>query len=529
MGSRYELWRDIFPSILEPEPEPILESEMSIFPSILEPEPEPEPEMSVVFYLEGVPSVTRLFGFFCDKASVTVSWEALIGEFLRAKQSGKYTEDACKAFSDWFILSTKPRKPSVIQFFYGEKDADYDLGKDQFETLAKDEDFKRLCLHLRYWYKYYKRRTSKISVRSLDPDLLPLDKTVAIAESGILRGHADSIQEGLVVDGGEIPVPNVSSYVLSQVILFLEKKQHFQENMDKAAAHYEAWKIAFFNRNSHIISDLEQAAETLEIPSLLESVNKELKRKDGRHLNDNLSTEMFHYFCGMAGNNKRSRAVLEELNNIKLFKVLDKIACENFRTWFTQIGESSGRDHHNEFKTLMKSPDFTRVCLSLYWGDERVPDFAQVSLRSRDGKVLKINKSVAIDESEFLRRCVRGSGWWSEIPVPVSIASSVLSSTIDFCYKVWDFHKTYDSRWIKKGLVVVDSFRGWATEFLKSNIDILPEFYEAADFLDIPSLLLLTTEEVTDLVTRPLDKASVLCGKLSFSRMLSSLFVRVTE
>ncbi|MED6185067.1 hypothetical protein PIB30_053470 [Stylosanthes scabra] len=525
MGSRYELWRDIFPSILEPEPEPILESEMSIFPSILEPEPEPEPEMSVVFYLEGVPSVTRLFGFFCDKASVTVSWEALIGEFLRAKQSGKYTEDACKAFSDWFILSTKPRKPSVIQFFYGEKDADYDLGKDQFETLAKDEDFKRLCLHLRYWYKYYKRRTSKISVRSLDPDLLPLDKTVAIAESGILRGHADSIQEGLVVDGGEIPVPNVSSYVLSQVILFLEKKQHFQENMDKAAAHYEAWKIAFFNRNSHIISDLEQAAETLEIPSLLESVNKELKRQDGRHLNDNLSTEMFHYFCGMAGNNRRSGAILEELNNINLFSGLDKAACENFRIWFTQIGDS-GRDYHNEFKIHMKSPDFSQVCLSLYWGKERL-HFAQISLRSHDGEVLKIDKFVAVEESMFLRRHVNHSGFWEEIPV--STGRTVLSSVIDFCYKEWDFHKMYGSHRIKEGLVVVDHFRDWTTEFLKRNIDKLSELYEAADFLEIPSLLLLTTEEVTDLVTRPLDKASVLSGKLSFSRMLSSLFVRFTE
>ncbi|XLS74291.1 hypothetical protein HN51_031156, partial [Arachis hypogaea] len=38
----------------------------------------------------------------------------------------------------------------------------------------------------------------------------------------------------------------------------------------------------------------------------------------------------------------------------------------------------------------------------------------------------------------------------------------------------------------------------------------------AADFLEIPSLLLLTTEEVIDLVTRLLDKASVLSGNHHF-------------
>ncbi|MED6185069.1 hypothetical protein PIB30_053472 [Stylosanthes scabra] len=109
--------------------------------------------------------------------------------------------------------------------------------------------------------------------------------------------------------------------------------------------------------------------------------------------------------------------------------------------------------------------------------------------------------------------------------------SPVLSSTIDFCYKVRDFHNIYGSRRIKEGLVFVDHFRGWITGFLKRNIDILSELYEAGDYLEISSLLVVTSEEVTDLVTRPLHnhKESVLSGKLSFSRMLSSLFVRFTE
>ncbi|MED6179753.1 hypothetical protein PIB30_003968 [Stylosanthes scabra] len=428
--------------------------------------------------------------------------------------------DTCQAFSDWFIFSPKPPKLTTFS-------DDHHLAKEQFKTLAKDDDFFRLCSHLQFRYEFDEESPGYIFVRSLDGDPLRLDKSVATAESGVLKGYADSIQEGLVVDGdGVIHVPNVSTYVLSQVILFLEKKQHFQENIHKAAAHYEAWSTAFFNRNTPILSDLQQAAETLEIPSLKESVNKELKRKDRRHLNDNLSTEIFHYFSGMAGNNKRSGAILEELNNINLFRALDKVACENFRKWFTLIGEDLGRDHHNEFKTLMKSPDFSQVCLSLYWGKERL-HLAQISLRSHDGMVLKIDKLVAVEESLSLRRCVSRSGFWEEIPV--SIASPVLSSVIDFCCKVWDFHKIYGSHRIKEGLVVVDHFRDWTTEFLRRNIDKLSELYEAADFLEIPSLLLLTTEEVTDLVTRPLHKASVLSGKLSFSRMLSSLFVRFTE
>ncbi|XP_057725297.1 uncharacterized protein LOC130940989 [Arachis stenosperma] len=466
-----------------------------------------------------------LFDFFCDACNDgTVLGGELITGFLQLKQSRFYSISVCQAFSDWFIFSPLPRKPgslrlSLEEVEYRQLYNDYELAKAHFYTLANDDEFLSLCISLHRWYKSGRKSSCK------PLKLIPFDKGL-VAESGVLKGHADAIEEGLVVDGdGVIPVPNVSSYVLSQVILFLEKKQHFQETHDKAAAHYEGWSTAFFNRNSHVLPDLHQAAQDLQIPSLLESISKVQKRKDGGHLNDNLSSEMFHYFCGMAGTNKRSRAILEELNNIKLFRGLDKVACENFRIWFTQIGDL-GRDHHNEFKTLMKSADFSQVCLSLYWGDERL-QFAQVSLRSQDGKVLKIDKSVAVDESVFLRRCVRCSGWWTEIPV--SIGSPVLSPVIDFCCKVWDFHKIYGSRRIKEGLVVVDHFRGWITEFLKNNIDMLSELYEAADFLEIPSLLLLTTEEVTDLVTRPLDKASVLSGKLSFSRMLSSLLVKFTE
>ncbi|QHN91118.1 uncharacterized protein DS421_17g572160 [Arachis hypogaea] len=530
------------------------------------------------------------FDFFCDVSnSGTVLREELISEILLLRQSGFYSVNACEAFSDWFIFYRLPSKPGFFAFSLDVDEYrllydDYKLAKDHFYTLAKDDEFKDLCWTLYSWYKSGKQSRvlkghadameeglvvdgdgvipvpkkqhfdfsflcpglmfyndyvlAKAHFYTLANDdgflnlcyslhrwyesgrkssckplkLVPFDNRL-VAESGVLKGHADAIEESLVVDGdGLIPVPNVSSYVLSQT-------------HDKASAHYEGWSTAFFNRNSHVLPDLHQAAQDLQIPSLLESISKVQKRKDGGHLNDNLSSEMFHYFCGMAGNNKRGRAILEELNNIKLFRGLDKVACENFGIWFTQIGDL-GRDHHNEFKTLMKSPHFSQVCLSLYWGDERL-QFAQVSLRSQDGKVLKIDKSVAVDESVFLRRCVRCSDWWTEIPV--SIGSPVLSSVIDFCCKVWDFHKIYGSRRIKEGLVVVDHFRCWVTDFLKNNIDILSELYEAADFLEIPSLLLLTTEEVTDLVTRPLDKASVLSGKLSFSRMLSSLFVKFTE
>ncbi|XP_016167034.1 uncharacterized protein LOC107609547 [Arachis ipaensis] len=471
--------------------------------------------------------LSGLFDFFCYVSdSETALREELISEFLLLKQSGFYSVDACQAFSDWFFFSRLHSKPSFLARCFKPDESrrlchEYELAKARFYTLAKDDGFNGLCCSLHDWYKRGKKRCTA------DLKLLGIDKSL-VAESGVLKGHADAIEEGLVVDGdGVIPVPNVSSYVLSQVILFLEKKQHFQETHDKAAAHYEAWSTAFFNRNSLILPELHQAAQDLQIPSLLEAISKVQKRKDGGHLNDNLSSEMFHYFCGMAGNNKRGGAILEELNNLKLFRGLDKVACGNFRIWFTQIG-NPGRDHHNhnKFKTFMKSPAFGQVCLSLYWGDERL-QFAQVSLRSQDGKVLQIDKSVAVDESVFLRRCVRCSGWWTEIPV--NIDSSVLSSIIDFCSKVWDFHKIYGSRRIKEGLVAVDYFRCWVTEFLKSNIDILSELYEAADFLEIPSLLLLTTGEMTDLVTEPLDKASVLSGKLSFSRMLSSLFFKFTE
>ncbi|XLT39609.1 hypothetical protein HN873_070901, partial [Arachis hypogaea] len=83
----------------------------------------------------------------------------------------------------------------------------------------------------------------------------------------------NAIEEGLVVDGnGVILVPNVSNYVLSQVILFLEKKRHFQEAVDAGATHYEGWPTTFFNQNSHILSDLQQAAQDLQIPSLMESI-----------------------------------------------------------------------------------------------------------------------------------------------------------------------------------------------------------------------------------------------------------------
>ncbi|XP_072085929.1 uncharacterized protein [Arachis hypogaea] len=114
-----------------------------------------------------------------------------------------------------------------------------------------------------------------------------ISKSLCLKQSRLYSENA--IEEGLVVDGnGVILVPNVSNYVLSQVILFLEKKRHFQEAVDAGATHYEGWPTTFFNQNSHILSDLQQAAQDLQIPSLMESIAANPEHGVGKTVGENL-------------------------------------------------------------------------------------------------------------------------------------------------------------------------------------------------------------------------------------------------
>ncbi|XLU34221.1 hypothetical protein S245_070287, partial [Arachis hypogaea] len=275
-----------------------------------------------------------------------------------------------KPFSDWLIFSHKPREPniselSLIKDKYLLRYNDYQLAKDHFHTLAKDNEFKNLCFSLYDWYKSGKQSSYKFLIRCMT-DLKPLwlHQSVAKTECGVLKGHANAIEEGLVVVDGD----GVILCLMSLAISSLRSSSSWRGN-------------AISRRPSTQVPPLRGLVRRLfqpEQPHSIQFATGYARSSDPK----------------LAGINKRGAKA----------------------------------DHHNKFKTLMKSPDFSQVYLSLYWGDERL-QFAYVSLRSRDEKV-------------------------------------------------WDFHKIYGSRWIKEGLVVVDHFRGWITEFLKNNIDMLSELYE---------------------------------------------------
>ncbi|XLR29670.1 hypothetical protein S83_057570 [Arachis hypogaea] len=419
-----------------------------------------------------------------------------------AEELGNFRISSCVSLRTWLNSS----------------DSDSDK-LDDFHRLVRDGDVRRLCQNVYFGRFDHKRKGSHTSLESSDGRVMEIDKSVAAAESVVLKGLLDSVGS----NGGVIPLTNVSGDVLSEVILFLQKKRDFQEIVDKIAANYKGWSTAFINRNRPILRELHQAAEDLQIPSLLAMTTQELERHGGCHTNEYSFSQMFHYFTGV--DNNRSREILEELDRAKLLGG-SVVACKGFRDWFTQTGDF-GKSRLEEFQALMMSTDFRNICLSLYCGDYRHQELNHVSLTSSDGKVLEMFVPVAVNQSLFLRKLVGYNG--NSENINVSCTGHVLSQVIDFCQKTYDFLEIHDFHPIGEGLLIVDHFQGWMTEFLKRNRCILPHLDTVADFLNIPSLLVVTTEEVADLAARILDKTSIWCEKLSFSRMLSSLYVRVTE
>ncbi|MED6173575.1 hypothetical protein PIB30_060848 [Stylosanthes scabra] len=431
---------------------------------------------------------------------------------------GLFKQSSCDSFLNWLI----PPVSSFSWFFLNFIDDDKNK-LSNFQRLIKDSNVRLLCKTLYYDSDKHKRKGRYIKIKTSDGRIMNIDRSIISAESVVLKDLLDSVGD----DSGVIPLPNVSSDTFTEIKLFLEKKRDFQELVDKPVAHYKGWCKAFINRNRPILNSLHLAAEELQIKSLLDLTTQELQRHGRRHTNE-YSLQSFHYFSGISGNNNRSREILEELDRGKLLKAFSDDACEEFKDWFDHIGEDSDKNHVEEFKVLMdSSPDFSNVCYSIYRGDYRHEDWDRVSLKSSDGEAFEMVKSVAVDQSLFLRNLVGHS--WDYEDIIVNCTGNVLYQVIDFCHKTYDFLEIRNFRPMEECLQIVDHFEGWMTGFLKRNRGILSHLDMAADYLNIPSILAVTTEEVADLAARIRDETSIWCQKLSFSAMLSSLYVAVAE
>ncbi|MED6216188.1 hypothetical protein PIB30_005067 [Stylosanthes scabra] len=289
---------------------------------------------------------------------------------------GEFNKSSCAYFIDWL-----------------NRQDSYDTKIDDFDRLLKNRKVNQLCQTLYYDLRdYVNREDPYVSIKCSDGQILKIAKSLICAESEVVKDLLDSVD----VNSGVIPLTNVSSDILLEIILFLKKKRDFQEITDKGAAHYRGWSKAFINRNRPILNGLHLAAEELQIKSLLDLTTQELQRHADEHL-----LQCFHYFSAMSGNNNRSREILKELDLSMSSGRFNDVACKDFKDWFAQIGDS-GKNHLEEFKALMDPPDFRNVCYSIYRGDYRhEEEWDQFSLESSDGEVFDMVKSIGVDQSCF--------------------------------------------------------------------------------------------------------------------------------
>ncbi|MED6185070.1 hypothetical protein PIB30_053473 [Stylosanthes scabra] len=396
-----------------------------------------------------------------------------------------------------------------------------DRGMTSYEYLRNSNDLAKFAAEV-YCEPYIYPGRESIQLRSSDKEVLEIDKSLAESESALLM----MIDDEFIKKHGAVEVPQVSAEVLKEVILFLEKKRDFEQAskvVGKVLGEYKSWSTYFINRNADIMPQLNKAAKELCIQSLLALTSKKAYKRlrysslELRDLNACESQQMFHYLISLASDPKRREAVLIDLDQSCYDPTIGSdtvVACENFIQWFTKVWKLV-KPLYEDFENLMKSPQFKEICLSLYKGKHRVV-MDQISLRSCDGHDLMMDKSVATAESVFLHDRVDSNRGMAPIDVPAD--RDVLSQVIDFCHKKQDFHE------IIEGLETVNPFKRWVTFFLKRNEKILSNLNEAADYLYIPSLLVLTANELGNSVERTLEEALWWCKKVSLSPILLSLF-----
>ncbi|XP_057441358.1 uncharacterized protein LOC130733248 [Lotus japonicus] len=118
-----------------------------------------------------------------------------------------------------------------------------------------------------------------ISLKSSDNEVLKMNKRAATSQSKVLRDVVDST-------GGrdEIPVPGVTSLILSKITSFCKKKHKFDTQLNIITEllkctmdSYKACISSFVKDNQSIFSQLHDAASFLNIPNLMELTSRTMR------------------------------------------------------------------------------------------------------------------------------------------------------------------------------------------------------------------------------------------------------------
>ncbi|CAL5366149.1 unnamed protein product [Camellia sinensis] len=134
----------------------------------------------------------------------------------------------------------------------------------------------------------------------------------------------------------------------------------------------------------------------------------------------------------------------------------------------------------------------------------------KITLKSSDGEAFEVEESVAL-ESQTIKHMIEDDCAHSVIPLP-NVTSKILAKVIEYCKKHVQMSKTQDRS-------AEDDLKTWDSDFVKVDqptlFDLILGFgvmfagviieqnlysYEAANYLNIKSLLDLTCQTVADMI-----------------------------
>ncbi|XP_019179660.1 PREDICTED: SKP1-like protein 1A [Ipomoea nil] len=132
-----------------------------------------------------------------------------------------------------------------------------------------------------------------------------------------------------------------------------------------------------------------------------------------------------------------------------------------------------------------------------------------IILKSSDGEIFKVDEEVALESQVLKYMIVDNDDITITIPVPM-VTSKILDMVIDYC-------KCHAEA--AKGTIDSDNLKAFDANFVEVDQTILFDLVEAANFLNINSLLDLICQTIADMITgkTPEEMSKVLNIQTAFT------------
>jgi S-phase kinase-associated protein 1 len=115
----------------------------------------------------------------------------------------------------------------------------------------------------------------------------------------------------------------------------------------------------------------------------------------------------------------------------------------------------------------------------------------KIILKSNDGEIFEVEQAVAM-KSQMIKYVIEDRCSDDTIPIP-GVTSAILSKVLEYCKK----HVAS----VEDGTSDHDDLKKWDAEFLEVDQATLYGLIEAANYLNIKSLLDLTCQAIADMMT----------------------------